>query len=136
MQIPHSINDSLSGIYLITIWITDFSLKDIFSVKEHLWRSNLFCFFAFTVILLFTILTQILLLFLSLSRLMIVIYPVDTKFKQLKFVSRTLVFAFLISLFIAVLISSLYRFKDKYIPISLCLPFIDSSAKILLILLS
>ena len=128
-----NINDSLSGIYLITIWIADFSLKGTFSVKEHLWRSGLVCFGAFTVILLFTILTQILLLFLSLSRLMIVIYPVDTKFKQLKFVSRTLVSVFLISLFIAVLISLLYRFEEKYIPISLCLPFVDPSAKVLLI---
>ena len=128
-----NINDSLSGIYLITIWIADFSFKGTFSVKEHLWRSSLVCFGAFTVILLFTILTQILLLFFSLSRLMIVIYPVDTKLKQLKFVSRTLASAFLISLFIAVLISLLYRIKEKYIPISLCLPFVDPSAKVLLI---
>ena len=128
-----NINDTLSGIYLFTIWIADFSLKGTFSVKEHLWRSSLVCFGAFTVILLFTVLTQLLLLFLSLSRLMIIIYPVDTNFKQLKYVSRTLVSAFLFSLFIAVVISSLYKFEEKYIPISLCLPFIDPSAKILLI---
>ena len=36
-------NDSLSGIYLISIWLVDFSLKGTFSVKEHLWRSSFIC---------------------------------------------------------------------------------------------
>ena len=128
-----NVNDSLSGIYLISIWLVDFSLKGTFSVKEHLWRSGFICLSFFTVILLFTILTQILLLFLSASRLMIVIYPVNTKFKQVKFVTKTLVSAFLISLFVPIFISSFYKSKEKYIPTSLCLPFIDPTGEVLMI---
>ena len=126
-------NDSLSGIYLISIWLVDFSLKGTFSVTEHLWRSSFICLSFFTVILLFTILTQILLLFLSASRLMIVIYPVDTKFKQVKFVTKILASACLISLFVSIFISSFYKSKEKYIPTTLCLPFIDPTAKVLMI---
>ena len=128
-----NVNDSLSGVYLISIWLEDFSLKGAFSVKEYLWRSGLVCLTAFTIILLFTILTQILLLFLSVSRLMIKINPINTKFKQLKFVTKSLVAAFLVSLPIAVFIASLYKVKEKHIPTSLCLPFIDPTAKVLMI---
>ena len=47
------------------ISIADLSLKGMFSVKEHIWRSGIVCISAFTTKLLFTISTQMLLLFLS-----------------------------------------------------------------------
>ena len=128
-----NINDIFVGLYLMCIWIADLFLKGVFSVKEHIWRSGTICISAFTTILWFTICTQMLLLFISMSRLMIVIYPVDTKFKQSKFVSRTLAFLFLASFLISVFISSTYKIKEKYIPTSLCLPYIDPTQEVLMI---
>ena len=128
-----NISDIFVGIYLMCIWIADLSLKGQFSVKEHIWRSSIVCISAFTTILWFTISTQMLLLFISMSRLMIVIYPVNTKFKQTKFVKGTLASLFLVSFLLSVLISSTYKIKEKYIPTSLCLPFIDPTQDILMI---
>ena len=128
-----NINDNFAGVYLMCIWIADLSLKGTFSIKEHIWRSVPVCITAFTILLWFTIFTQILLLFLSLSRLMIVIRPVNTKFKQLKFVVVTLGFLSMASFLFSVFISSTYINREKYIPTSLCLPFIDPTAHILMI---
>ena len=67
------------------------------------------------------------------SRLMVVIYPVNTKFKQSEFATRTLAFLFLLSFLFSIFISSTYKLKEKYIPTSLCLPFIDPTQEVLMI---
>ena len=58
-----NINDIFCSIYLAIIWVGDLTLKDIFSVKEHLWRSGITCQIAFSIALWFTISTQGLLIF-------------------------------------------------------------------------
>ena len=75
-----NVGDTLSGIYLAFIWVADISLAGIFSVKEHIWRSGTICLTAFTIILGYTILSEILLFLLAFFRLMVVINPLHTKF--------------------------------------------------------
>ena len=81
-------NDILCGTYLGCVWVPDLVLKGTFLVKEELWRSGPICFTAFMFILWFTILTQCFLIFLSLSRLMVVIHPINTKFKRAGFACK------------------------------------------------
>ena len=85
-----NLNDILCGIYLGCIWIADLMLKSKFQVKEHLWRSSIVSFSAFWIMMWLTILTQFVLIFLSSSRLMIVIHPIDTKFKRTNFVCKVI----------------------------------------------
>ena len=81
----------------------------------------------------FNIASPFLLGFLSLSRLMVVLYPLNTKFKSTKFaITRVfflLVTAFVISLIITVTMFILYG----TVPLSLCSPFVDPTDSILLI---
>ena len=60
-------NDILCGIYLCCILTADTILKDTFLVKEELWRSGPVCFAVIGIILWFTVLSQLVLIFLSLS---------------------------------------------------------------------
>ena len=124
-------SDILCAFYFCIIWVADFKYQGSFLVKEESWRSSPMCFVALGTIIWFTILTQMLLIFFSLSRLMVVIYPIDTNFKRTKFVSKYLTlivgFSFLICLIFAEML-----FKEK-IPISLCLPFVDPTNSIIAI---
>ena len=72
-----NLTDVLFGVYYACIRIADIVFKDRFLVKEMSWRSGTICFVAFGTLLWFTILSQLLLVFLSLSRLMVVIYPIQ-----------------------------------------------------------
>ena len=79
-------NDILYGIYLCVIWIADLLFGGEFHVKEASWRSSFFCLTAFTIIMWFTILSELGLLLMSLSRLMVTFFPLNTRFKETLYV--------------------------------------------------
>ena len=118
-------NDLLCAIYLGCVWISDVVFKNEFQVKEKMWRSGPVCFTAFRILLWFTILTQFVLIFLSVSRLMLVVYPIDTKFKETKFVLKSVSLIYILSLFATFLLTLSFKVTHEILPISLCLPFID-----------
>ena len=86
-----NINELLCATYLCFLWIVDIIFQGTFSVKEQWWRTSYLCVATFTIVLWFTFLTQSLLLFLSLSRMLVVLYPIDSKLKNVKFVLKVLV---------------------------------------------
>ena len=129
-----NISNLLGLIYMGIIWISDIKLQSIFAVKQKEWRSGSTCFAAFAILLWFTMLSQLLLLFLSLSRLMVVIYPLTSKFKKTKFVIQISTSIFMVTFSLLVFITSLNRLPE--IQNNLCLPFVDptmSSLKIKII---
>ena len=89
ITISINITDMLCGIYLSIIWIKDFTFEGTFSIKEEIWRTGVTCFTAFGIILLFTILSQLVLLFLSLSRLIFVIQPINNVFQKNKICNKS-----------------------------------------------
>ena len=128
-----NVNDILCGAFLGCICITDIILKGKFSVKEKLWRSSPLCFTAFGIILWFTLLTQFVMIFLSLSRLMVVIHPMSTKFKKIKFILKSLVLAYIFTFLLGLLLTLAFKYTHKNVPIHLCLPFVDPSDSFLMI---
>ena len=128
-----NLNDMLCGLYLVCIWISDIVFKDKYSVNEISWRSGPFCMIAFGIILMFTILTQFLLSFFSLTRLMVVIHPIDTKFKISRFVFKSIVVFYITSTVIATSLTLIYKLTYEIIPTSLCLPFVDPTNSHILI---
>ncbi len=125
--------DTLCSLYLQIIWIADLLHAGIFLFNEKHWRSSPGCFAASEIVLWFTLSTQLLLIFLCLGRLMIVLQPVDTKFKRLSFVVTSLscvtIFSFLVSL--AIIFSA--KFVAVDLPTGLCLPFVDPTEGVLVI---
>ena len=90
-------NDIFCGLYLSLIWTIHTIYKETFATKEEWWRSSHMCFVAFFIVLFFTVLTQLLLMFLSLSRLMVVLHPVDYEYKIKTLVVKSIALMYFIS---------------------------------------
>ena len=133
MVISINLTDTLCTAYLCIIWIADLSYQGIFQVKEELWRSSVPCFSAFFIILYFTLLSTLILTLMALSRLMLVWYPVDKKFKDHNFVLKSILFLVILSLIICLSFTIILKIHFRILPTSLCLPFIDPLKSVFMI---
>ena len=66
-----------------------------------------------------------LIIFLSLSRLMVVLHPFDTKFKRTSFTVKCLIVLISIPFLISTVATVYLKFIMITLPTSLCLPFVD-----------
>ena len=94
-------------------------------VREEMWRSGLICFVLFEVILCFNLLSQPLLILLSLSRLMVVISPMETKFKSTIFILECISCIYWSTFILGCSLTLLAGFRLDELPMNLCLPFVD-----------
>ena len=121
------------GLYLIMLWITDLVYDEHFVLRELTWKSGPICFTVFGMVLNFSLVSPLLLSYSSLSRLMIVLFPRDTHFKDTTFVTKHVILIFLttlsLSIFFTILVWSLY----KIVTISICFPFVDPTGSVTLI---
>ena len=121
------LSDLAYGFYLTSIWLADAYYKEMFLVKEQLWRSDKFCFAAFYIILCYTLSSPLLILLLSLSRLMVVIYPLDTKFKNKIFIRRITACVLLVSSLFSIFVTCFVKLRYGTLSTAICFPFIDPS---------
>ena len=112
-------------IYLFIIWLTDITNIGNFILYEENWRSNKICFAAFSILIWFTITIQSFLIFASLLRLMVVIQPLETKFKSTQFISNCLSLISIISTCVVLSAVFIIKVNMEFVPTSLCLPFVD-----------
>ena len=76
----------LSSIYLLILYTSNLAYDDIiFGTK---WKFGSTCFTLYVLDLCFNILLPIYLTLLSFSRLMVVLYPLESKYKEIKFVRK------------------------------------------------
>ena len=127
-----NITDMLCGLYLCIIWITDFYFRGKFISHERYWRSSFLCFTAFGISLWFSVIAPVVLLFLSLSRLMIVVNPLSIRFKTTKSIFKFLSVIILVSMSASIVLTLLMKFTQERLPLNLCLPFVDPTNSILL----
>ncbi len=128
-----NLNDTLFAIYLEIIWIVHYFYNDNFQVEEKKWRSGIVCFASSILILWFSLQSQMLLVFVSLSRLRVIIKPIDTQFKRADFVMKHIILIGVISLCFSTAISLPVKFTGKTLPSNLCSPFVDpTNSEILL----
>ncbi len=102
-----SVSDLLYGISLLIIFSADNIFSDNYLEHEYYWRSNFFCFIS----CIFSLFSQFLSLFtvqlLTLTRYLVVKYPLDSKFrdknflKQLCFIASGLIFLFTLLSFLS-----------------------------------
>ena len=122
----------LCVIYLFLIYLSNLTIKDTSPVMNEKWKSGPICFTAFAVVFWFTTLNQSLQILISLSRLMIVINPMTTPFKNIDFILKAIFYIFLVSLFITIATALLVIFTETKIENNLCLPFVDPMKSFLL----
>ena len=122
-----NLSDSLCGVYLFNMWLSDQIVQSMHIVNEELWKSHLLCFIGHGLIIWFTISNQISLISLSSARFLAIIYPLKVKVKSQEKVMYQICFSHLFAVFISVFLTLVLLFTEKHLPTSLCLPFIDPS---------
>ncbi len=110
---------------LILLCIADYSFGDDYFLEEHIWRTSPKCFACFGSLLFFLVCSPFFLGFLSCARLMLVMFPLKTKFTQTKYVNKNVFAIFAGSLLYSVSITLFVTFYDKVVPNHLCSPVID-----------
>ena len=64
---------------------------------------------------------------------MVVIHPMNTKFKQKELILKSLVLAYVSTFFIGIFLTLAFKYTYGSVPVSLCLPFIDPPNSFLMI---
>ena len=128
-----NLNNLFCLIYLCCIGIADLKFQNNYIVNDIIWRSSHMCFSAFTSILNYIILNQILHIFMSTSRLMVVIFPITTKFKNSNFVFKCICYIYVTVVLLTISVTFIMQIMESVFPHKMCFPFIDptNSVKIL-----
>ena len=127
-----NISDSLCGVYLAIIWLSDIMFQGIYLANDELWKSHPLCFLSFAIVIFFTISNLFSLFFLSVTRFMIVLYPLDTKLKIWQNILYALGIIFVSSFIASLSLTVAFKDIEHHLPTSLCLPFIDPSGTVIL----
>ena len=133
LVISNSCANFLLVTYLSIIWISNLTFTKQFLFLDGIWKSGFICFLAFGTVLWYTILSQTMQVLVSVSRLMVVLYPFKTKFKQVEFIKRLIWYVFLICLLLAFALDIILLLTERMIGNMLCLPFIDPTKSIILV---
>ncbi len=125
MVILVNVADILHSVPLFVVWIADIFHGAKFPLSANDWKESFYCIVIFHLFLFCCCLSPTLLLVLAYSRLMVVMHPLDSKFKQTNHVVRVngAVFssAFLVASVVATLSMSIY----SKVPFTICSPFQD-----------
>ncbi len=76
------------AVFLGIFWIAGLTFKGSFHVNQNKWRSGATCFAAFGCFLFYVVVDQLETTLLSLTRLMVVMKPIDTHFKHMSYISK------------------------------------------------
>ena len=125
--------DITYGIYTSILLATDHHYKDSFILFELKWKSSVMCFLLMGIFLNFNLLSPLMLVFLALERLMVVIFPLKTKFKSTKYVFRIIFSTFGLCALLVCIFSFIVQMIYKTVPLNICSPFVNPSNSILLI---
>ena len=115
------------------LWAADLYYNETFVFFEQQWRSSFVCFGVFGIFLNQSFLSSTLVCFWSYSRLAVVLHPVDTKFKQTKFVLKTIFFGIVTILTCVLGFTVLTRILVSKVPTPICSPFIDPTDTVVII---
>ncbi len=126
-------SDLSFAISFVMIWSGDLYFKGTFALQEETWRSGSMCHIIFGLFLKYSLLSPTLISFWSLSRLAVVLHPLDTKFKETKFVLQCTQIGFAVASFAAIILTIFVWLLVSKIPTSLCSPFADPTNNITII---
>ncbi len=117
--------DLTCGVHLVLLWICALIFGANIIIFEAKWRSSKTCFFLFELTLMYHIVSPALLCYLSVLRLMVVLHPLESKFKENSFVLKPMILIMAIGFFISICVTTTTALWTEIIPFSLCSPFFD-----------
>ena len=133
IAIAINFSDLNLAVYLITLCIANRFYRKRFVLQSLQWRSEALCLILFGLFLNYSMLSPIMLCFMSLSRLMVVINPIDTRFKHTKNLLHSISAIWGFSTCCTTILTITTRITIESIPTVLCSPFFDPSGSVFLI---
>ncbi len=118
---------SLFEIYLFGIWNAAVFYNSIFVEYEAIWRKSSICVIFSSLLSFHSFSAPALAFYLSLTRLMVVKYPIETKFKLQSFCQRCLFVILLLGSSFVVVVLMFSWNSHRIVSNVLCFPFIDPS---------
>ncbi len=122
----------MQGVYLYIIAGSGVSYGDTFAIKQQKWMSSTVCLPASTSALDFCLSSAASQLLLTLSRLMLVIHPVDSDFKRASFIAKHIGHLHFLGFCLSFAFCASLYFSQGSFPNSLCLITVDPTKFVLL----
>ena len=123
----------LCSIFICIIWLLDSIHDGIYFLKYKQWRSSIGCYTIFFIVLLYSFVSQIIQLLASLSRVLVVMYPLKVTLVHHKYIVKILVLIWTLSILLCGSFTYIVLKTTESLPFSLCLPFFDPTGNIKLI---
>ena len=121
------------GLSIIVLLMADEYFNDNFPFDEMKWRSSFMCFLSFSLALNFSLLSPLSLSFLSVQRCLVIVFPLNAKYKNKQFAVKWLTGIFTVSIVLVVVMCVLMKYLEIIIPLTTCTPFVDPTNSIHLI---
>ena len=124
-----NVSDLACGLYMSVISAADLVYKGSFAVKDLLWRTHVPCYTAGGIFIFFQISSLSVMLYMTFSRLMVVLNPFNTRFRNTKYVFKSLILMYMFISMLSIALIMLYMRiqKNSALPNSLCNVFYDTT---------
>ncbi len=121
-----NIADILLSVPLHILWIADKVFLTDYILNSYLWQASPVCCVAYFVFLFFSLVSPSILCMLAYSKFSVVKFPIESKFKQTRFVRNVIFLCYCTPLSYAVGLTLVHILLYDAIPNKLCLPFTDN----------
>ncbi len=111
--------------YFLVMWVANIFYSDSFVLQSTKWKNSYMCYLLLIDLLNFDMISPTLLCFNSFSRLMVVAFPMKTKFKNYSFVCKFVVFSGVFAMICATIAGLMKQSLHSTVPLKFCSPFID-----------
>ena len=128
-----NISDLMLSIPLCILWSADLYYRGFYIMNDIDWRSGILCFIVFGMNINFHLMSPLLFLFMSFSRLMVVSHPLDSKFKNSIYVLKYVLSIFTLSIIMSIVTTIIVKTIYESVPMQFCSPFIDLSNSLALL---
>ena len=125
-----NILDITYAVYIILLSVVDYMYKETFGLYQSWWKSSFICYISSTIVQNYSMLSPCLICLLALERLMVVLYPIKTKFKETKYVAKFIFFFWINCLTFNIIITVRKQVISEKLTNNICFPFIDPSSSI------
>ena len=135
-----NVSDLSCSFPLMFLWIADLFFQETFVLSARKWKSSPICYTIFGLTLHFNVISPLVSCFLSFVRFKIVEYPLDSPFKEAKYVLKFIIgivaFAFLLTVLATFLTWSVdSQVLQNGTPSVICSPFVDPTHQMITIVL-
>ncbi len=117
--------DIVLGVYLSSLAIGNLSFGEKFVASERHWRSSFLCCAGYASVSYHIYGSSLILSFLSIARLMVVLFPLESSFKNKRFVSNWIVRGSITSAVLALGSALMVQNLHGSVPLATCFPFVD-----------